>query len=289
MRDSHPQDESHTLTITGQLDTSKPNLNNVPLKDDWVKQLLDVTIEAKQPLWADPRQHFRGGEVGAACSRALTFKLAGHNVPYKAKTLRIFRTGNKIEDAIVEVFEKAKVVEGKQETLTTDGCTWGDEPLPPIRGKSDVRLAHEDEQIIGEIKSISHRGFEALPKEHGPMLASESPLMLKKPHYVHQLNSYLVMDGRDLGFLLFENKDDGEQRCYWLQRDVALFEQGLTALREAHPYAVRGEIAPIPANRDPFKGDKVCVDCPARYLCKITPEEGCEIELAKVADASVRG
>ncbi len=269
-RNSQPEGESDVSAAT-------------PSQDDWLKLELNNAIESDQSLWTPAQQHFRASWIGEPCARALTLKAAGHQVPHRAKTLRIFAVGRAIEDSIVDSIRRAGLFKDAQLKVEyTD---------PKIRGTLDVQIGRDDVKILGEIKSINSHGFKSLPKEHGFMLAGQSPLMKKKPGYVHQLNGYLVMAALERGFLLFENKDDGEQRCYWLLRDGELFERGVAPMRDAQRYvnADPQEIAPIPLDRNPIKGDEICSGCAHRYICKRVPTEGSTIDRTRELDAEIRG
>ena len=258
---------------------------------DWIKPLLDATIERDQPLWVEPKKHMRGSGVGAECVRAMTLDMLGHRVPFAAHTLRIFRVGNLIEQANVEVMGKAGILADTQSLAEyTD---------PPIIGHFDMsvfRRPGDGKIILGEMKSIKSALFNKLPPEHGPTLAGESPLMKTHASYVKQWTAYA---GRELGgppfdegFILFEEKDAHRQKVYYLLFDIDLYDEMLAHVKEATDYVALDppRAAPIPADRDPFSDkDRTCASCPKRYLCRMIPVEGATLDEVKLIDGKLRG
>ncbi|KKL94810.1 hypothetical protein LCGC14_1860990 [marine sediment metagenome] len=166
---------------------------------------------------------------------------------------------------------------------------------PPILGHIDltVRRPSDKAEMLGEIKSMRGELFRKLPREHETMLAGESPLFEKRADYIIQWNTYAFAPTIDLeeGFILFESKNDSELRVYWLRRDKELQSKMLERHREAAPYILSDpqRVAPVPNARSPEKGDKLCVDCPIRYLCRRLPVEGCDYAEVRDEDAKVRG
>ncbi len=257
----------------------------------WLLKLLDDELERGQQLWEKPRRYFRGSGSGEPCSRALTLEAMGHRVPFEARVLRIFRVGNSIEDVIVKNMAGAGVLESTQDEVKF----FGD---PPLLGHVDcvVKRPGTGERVLGEIKSIKQELFKALPKEHGPVIAGESPLTkgyyLK---YLKQWNTYAWSPTIDIeiGFLLFEAKNEHQQKIYWLLRDPDMLESVLEIRRDAAPY-VEGDpmrVAPIPAGFDPndMSRGNACGWCERRYLCKKLPKGGATYDEARAADAKLRG
>lgn len=270
--------KSKTVNQQGEPRTPAP-------KNDWLKSVLDSAIESNQPLWSPAKQHFRGSWAGTQCVRALTFKAAGHNVPHKARTKRIFQVGNAIEAAIVETLGVGGVLLDTQIPVLYDD--------PPIVGKADVTVQAPDGKAkLGEVKSINEHQFKKLPREHDAVLASASPLFAIKASYVEQWNTYACSPNNDWsdGFILFEEKNTSEDKVYWLERDDELSRVSLDRMRRAARYVTASvqKVAPIPDDRNPHKGDPVCVGCSHRYICKLVPEEGTTIGRVREIDATVR-
>ena len=265
----------------------------------WLRILLDETLEQSQKLWSPPRQNFRGSEAGDTCIRSLTLSAMGHSVPFAAKTLRIFRTGNAVEDANMQTMRAAKIViettagkksdyyYGQHEIRYTD---------PPIIGHIDVKAKRPSDgvELVGEIKSINEWGFKALPPETDDPVKNFQALLKKKPGYIYQWNTYAGAPNLDLheGFMLFEQKNVQDQLLYSLERDDDLLKETLDRMREAAQYITCEpmRVAPIPIDRKPRGGtDKQCGGCSRRYLCTRLPDEGTTYDEARRVDGEVRG
>ncbi len=258
----------------------------------WLLKLLDENLERSQKLWEKPLPWFRGSASGELCSRALTLSSMGHRVPFEARVLRIFRTGNAIEDVNVAAMDKAGVLDTSMLQASAD---YDD---PPIKGHVDCVLKRPGtgEAFLGEIKSIKQELFKKLPAEHGVILAGQSPLKDSRYiTYLKQWNTYAWAKNIDLeiGFLLFEAKNDQAQKIYWLLRDPDLLEQVMEIRRVAAPYVTSKPmcVAPIPKGFDPLDESRgnACGYCDHRYLCKRLPAKGVTRDEAKKKDAQLRG
>jgi hypothetical protein len=214
----------------------------------------------------------------------------GHRVPFEARTLRIFETGNSIEDTIVKSMEAAKVLDSTQGEVRYDD--------PPVLGHVDCVLKRPGtgEKMLGEIKSIKQELFKALPKEHGPVLAGESPLNKGwYLGYLKQWNTYAWSPTIDIeiGFILFEAKNEQQQKIYWLLRDPELQDAVMEIRAEAAPYVAADPmlVAPVPAGFDPDDQGRgnACGRCDRRYLCRRLPDNGCDYDDARAEDGKVRG
>lgn len=258
----------------------------------WLLKLLDENLEHNQKLWDKPLPWFRGSASGELCSRALTLSSMGHRVPFEARVLRIFRTGNAIEDVNVAAMDKAGVLDKSMLQASADYDN------PPIKGHVDCVLKRPGtgEAFLGEIKSIKQELFKKLPAEHGVILAGQSPLKDSRYiTYLKQWNTYAWASNIDLeiGFLLFEAKNDQAQKIYWLLRDPDLLERVMEIRRVAAPYVTSKPmcVAPIPKGFDPLNESRgnACGYCDHRYLCKRLPKKGATRDEAKAKDAQLRG
>ncbi len=166
---------------------------------------------------------------------------------------------------------------------------------PPIFGHIDLIVISPEDGVeyLCDVKSIRQEMYRNLPPEHEIMLAGESPLMKRHSKYVEQLNGYMWAPTIDLEFgaLLFEAKNDQEQKVYWLRRDPKMQADMLKRHKRAAPYiqSTPQRVAPIPEERNPDKGDEICVACNQRYLCRRLPAEGCDYEEMRVKDKELRG
>lgn len=258
----------------------------------WLLKLLDENLERSQKLWEKPLAWFRGSGAGELCSRALSLSSMGHRVPFEARVMRIFRTGSAIEEVNVTAMDAAGVLDTSMLQAKAD---YDD---PPIKGHVDCVLKRPGtgEAFLGEIKSIKQELFKKLPLEHGVTIAGDSPL--NKGYYagyLKQWNCYAWASGIDLqlGFILFEAKNDQAQKIYWLLRDPDLLEQVIKIRQVAAPYVTSDpmRVAPIPKSFDPLdeSRDNACGFCDHRYLCKRLPKKGATRDEAKKKDAQLRG
>ena len=145
-----------------------------PKRIEWLKQLLDTTIEKNQVLWETPRTYFRASSVGNPCDRCLALDMFGHRIPFDAKTLRIFKVGNSNEEVVLNTLDDAGTLISQQGEIE-----FKLEDTPLIKGHYDAIIQGFGKEYLLEFKTINEFSFAKLPTEHGPMLASESPLMTR--------------------------------------------------------------------------------------------------------------
>jgi len=251
-----------------------PRIMKKQVRNEWFKQLLDTSIEKGQPLWEAPRNYFRASSVGNTCDRCLALDMFGHRIPFEARTLRIFKTGNVIEEVIIDTLEKAGVLISNQGEVE-----FGVKESPIIKGHYDAVFQGFDAEYLLEIKSINEFSFAKLPNEHGPMLANDSPLGIRYPKYIQQWNTYAASpDTPDDGMILFEAKNSQKQKVYELMYDPQLFSDLLYRLEQIQNQVLSGM---VPA-RDSS------VEC-RNYLCKKLPPETIDIDEAKKIDSELRG
>jgi hypothetical protein len=259
-------------------------------RKSWVKQALNAAMEEGQELWREPSEYFRVSGIGDPCIRSMTFSVLGHNVPFEAKTLRIFAVGTAIGEILANTFEKRGIL------LEAEGKVVHENP--PIRGSYDIRIKGEDvddgEELLGEIKSINDFGFDKLPEEHDYVLASQSPLFESYAGYVQQWNTYtglLNLDNKVLcrGFILFESKNTQRHKVFFLEFDEELFNETLSKTSHASVYSSKLMVAPIPIERSPYGADPICKRCSHQYLCVLVARDGDELERIQEIDKSVRG
>lgn len=253
--------------------------------EDWLRLLIDETLERQQPLWHPPSPFFRGSEVADPCLRSLVLGAMGHNMPVEARLRRIFNTGISIEHSNVNTLHEAGIIDGESQTE----IIYKD---PPIIGHVDVLIKRprDGKRIIGEIKSIREELWKKLPPEHGLTLAGQSPLLNTHRRYVLQWNTYVCAPNVNLneGFILFEAKNTQKQKFFWLIRDDNLMEETLNRLRLAAPYILSNPMRVPPISLDPDEDD-THKNCPRRYLCMRVPDEGATYDEVREIDAGIRG
>lgn len=262
-------------------------------KTDWFKTILDDTITGGQELWSKPQRYFRASGVGDKCPRSLALGMLGHKVPYPARTLRIFETGNAIEEVMIGILKKAKVldsVQGRVEINNLAPKGSSEEFVPFIKGSYDAVVEVNKIKYLLEIKSINEYDFQKLPKEHDFVLAGDSPLIDRYSNYIHQWNTYAsVKNTPYIGMILFEAKNTQQHKCYFLEHDQLLFADKLYDLEEAWSVAISGEIPPVPRDNNPDDvKDKGCGRCKRRYLCKELPADKVDLKTIKEKDGELR-
>jgi len=155
-----------------------------------VNSIVDM-IEAKRAGENIPRQHLGLSEIGHKCPRWLWY--AHHNTPSKpieGRIIRLFRTGNIIEDAIISDLESIgiEVTDRQREVEIVNG---------------DIVLkGHIDGIINGqllEIKSAAEKYFKQLLK-----VGYEK----WNPKYKAQAHVYMVLCELTECIVIVENKND---------------------------------------------------------------------------------
>lgn len=250
----------------------KPRIK--PARIEWLKQLLDTTIEKDQPLWEPPRLWFRASSVGNECDRCLALDMVGHRIPFEARTLRIFKVGNAIESVILETLSNAGTLLSDQGEVE---FSFEDRPL--IKGHYDAIIKGFGADYLLEVKSINEFDFAKLPSEHGPMQASDSPINTRYAKYIQQWNTYSASpDTPDVGMILFEAKNSQKHKVYELTHDVTMFTMLLNRLELIQMTVMGGMLPARPS-------DTKCYN----YLCKKLPPEEVDLSTARIVDEELRG
>ncbi len=261
---------------------------------NWVKEKVDEATEVEARIfWRDPVKYIRASATGEPCIRAISFDMVGYNDPKEARILRLFRTGNVIEQTNIEQMVKAEVIESTQGEVRYDYYNVEEDSelvsVPFIVGHYDAIIKDDnDTKHLVEIKSINSRAFGKLPAEHGPMLAGMSPVFNQFPKYIHQWNTYAAASEVEQGFLLFEDKNTSAHKYYFLNLDMELFEKNIRKLEEAWGYGINEEIAPIPEGFNPHDTKGKCGWCDKKPLCKELSEGVVKLADIKEIDAKVR-
>lgn len=262
----------------------------------WAKEQMDTEVEKPDIfLWREPVKYIRGSATGDPCIRSLAFDMLGHHDPKEARVLRIFRTGNLIEQTNIEIMEKAGMLDSAQEEIRYDYFNYEEDKelvkVPFILGHYDaiVKRKGDGTKHLVEIKSINERAFGKLPAEHGPMLAGMSPVFNQFPKYIHQWNTYAACLEMDEGFLLFEAKNTQRQKYYFLNFDKDLFEKNIRKIEEAWGYGINEEIPPIPEGFNPLDPkDSGCGWCDKKPLCKELSKDIVKLADIKEIDEKIR-
>jgi CRISPR/Cas system-associated exonuclease Cas4 (RecB family) len=111
------------------------------------------------------------------------------NIP--AANIASMRSGTDAHERIEKLIESTGLLKQKEREIKSED--------PPVRGFADVVLEINDEEIIGEIKTIKDQYF---IQRKGEGVPSSS-------HFL-QLLIYMKIEGAEEGFILYENKNDNE-------------------------------------------------------------------------------
>jgi CRISPR/Cas system-associated exonuclease Cas4 (RecB family) len=111
------------------------------------------------------------------------------NIP--AANIASMRSGTDAHERIEKLIESTGLLKQKEREIKNSN--------PPIRGFADVVLEIDNEEIIGEIKTIKDQYFIQRKGEGTP-----------SPSHLLQLLVYMKIEGADEGFILYENKNDNE-------------------------------------------------------------------------------
>lgn len=111
------------------------------------------------------------------------------NIP--AANIASMRSGTDAHERIEKLIESTGLLKQKEREIKNSN--------PPIRGFADVVLEIDNEEIIGEIKTIKDQYFIQRKSEGTP-----------SPSHLLQLLVYMKIEGADEGFILYENKNDNE-------------------------------------------------------------------------------
>lgn len=155
--------------------------------------------------------------------------------------------GTMAHERLQELFGDAKILSAKEIEIRKDD--------PPIHGFIDCFVKWNDETIVGEIKTTRQEAF----------MVRQATMKPVPQHYV-QLLLYLWVTGKERGFLIYENRNDGN----FLVIPVVKNEKSRADLwhvvgwmREVHKAFTDEEMPKIPYRSN----SKICKDCPIKKEC----------------------
>jgi len=166
-----------------------------------VNSIIDM-IESKRAGENIPRQHLGLSEIGHKCPRWLWY--AHHNTqskPVEGRIIRLFRTGNIIEDAIISDLESIgiEVTDRQREVVIVNGNI-------TLKGHIDGIASGK----LLEIKSASEKYFKQLLK-----VGYEK----WNPKYKAQAHVYMVLCDLEECMVVVENKNDSNLYIETLKLD----------------------------------------------------------------------
>lgn len=197
-----------------------------------------------------PHPNNRASEAGHPCIRFLVLS----RLEPKKKLLhdiglqRIFDEGNLHEDAVLREMADAGIKTTEQQRP----YEWKKFELA---GRLDAKIPIDGDYIPLEIKSCSPNIFPVLKPMKPEEMVNSKYLWIRK--YLAQILLYMVMDGKEMGIIIFKNKSTGEK----LQKIVHLTDENLSyietilqKLEKVNDYVRRNEV-PL---ADPCEDCKGC-------------------------------
>jgi len=167
------------------------------------------------------------------------------NIP--AANIASMRSGTDAHERIQKLIEGTGLLKQSEREIKNDS--------PPVRGFADLILEVNDEEIIGEIKTIKDQYFIQRKTEGQP---SSSHLL--------QLLVYMKIEGAKEGFVLYENKNDNELLCIPIEmseKNQEYIDYVFNWMQEVY----KTYKDDIPPKRGYTKSTWTCKGCPVLDAC----------------------
>lgn len=146
---------------------------------------------------------FYPSTLGNNCDRymymAYNGMLLGNDIPPRIQ--RIFDVGGAFEERFEKYLNNVKILVDRELSIKTEN--------PPISGRIDF-IVFPDDPVPVELKTIKQEEYKKL---RGP-----------KPEHLLQLQLYLNMGNYKHGYVLYENKNTQDWKCFKLERDETLWD-----------------------------------------------------------------
>jgi CRISPR/Cas system-associated exonuclease Cas4 (RecB family) len=173
------------------------------------------------------------------------------NIP--AANIASMRSGTDAHERIEKLIETTGLLKEREREIKSEN--------PPVRGFADIVLEINDEEIIGEIKTIKDQYFIQRKSEGSP-----------SPSHLLQLLIYMKIEGAKEGFILYENKNDNELISVPIQmteKNEEYIDYVFDWMNNVYQHYNDG----IPPKRGYTKSTWVCKNCPVSEAC-LEKEEG---------------
>lgn len=189
--------------MSGITQISKSNNIEAPVVrvDLGLTSLIQEGLERKN---SPPRAGvFYPSTLGNNCDRymymAYNGMLLGNDIPPRIQ--RIFDVGGAFEERFEKYLNNVKLLVDRELSIKTEN--------PPISGRIDF-IVFPDDPVPVELKTIKQEEYKKL---RGP-----------KPEHLLQLQLYLNMGNYKHGYVLYENKNTQDWKCFKLERDEILWD-----------------------------------------------------------------
>jgi CRISPR/Cas system-associated exonuclease Cas4 (RecB family) len=167
------------------------------------------------------------------------------NIP--AANIASMRSGTAAHERIEKLVESTGLLKQNEREIKSAS--------PPIRGFADLVLEIDDEEIIGEIKTIKDQYFLQRKGEGHP-----------SPSHLLQLLVYMKVEGADEGFILYENKNDNELLCIPIEmndKNSEYIDYAFEWMKEVYAAYENN----TPPERGFTKSTWTCKGCPVSDAC----------------------
>jgi len=146
---------------------------------------------------------FYPSTLGNKCDRYMYMAYNGmllwSDIPPRIQ--RIFDVGGAFEERFEKYLDKVKILVSRELPIKTEE--------PPISGRIDF-IVYPDDPVPVELKTIKQEEYKKL---RGP-----------KPEHLMQLQLYLNMGNYKHGYILYENKNTQDWKCFRLDKDELLWD-----------------------------------------------------------------
>lgn len=169
------------------------NVTKTSTKDNWLPLEIEATIV--DPGRAPSQGVFYPSSLGNPCDRYLYYAYKGMlpALDVNPKLQRIFDHGNTFEDRMEKYLVKADLFKDREVPAKYQD--------PPISGRMDFLITSQTNRTaILELKTIKSSLF--------------SKLSAPKPEHMVQIQLYLHTTEYEIGYVLYENKDNQEWKCF---------------------------------------------------------------------------
>ena len=220
---------------------------------------IDDKLEASNGTFWKQSESFAPSNTNT-CARFAIYRMRGYQQTTEilGQTRRIFDMGNRVEDAVQQMFYDIGILVDSQVPMEIT------DPVP-IKGYIDFIIDWNGPKVV-ECKSINEAGFAFRSAYHKP-----------KDEHFRQIQFYL--HGMDLeeGFLLYYSKNNSALLPLLVKRDDKFIETTFNRYKKIYEVFKNGDLAVRPYKQT----SQNCSRCDAYAHCWSDSEEGVAINFKK--------
>ena len=220
---------------------------------------IDSKLEASNGVHWKQSESFAPSNTNP-CPRFAVYRMKGYQQTTNilGQTRRIFDLGNRVEDAVGDLFKDLGVLLDSQIPLEIT------DPVP-IKGYIDFLIDWDGEKVV-ECKSINEAGFAFRSAYHKP-----------KDEHFRQLQFYMYGMNHDSGFLFYYSKNNSAILPLLVKRDDEFIESTFSKYKKIYEVFKNGDLPVRPYK----KTSQNCERCDAFDHCWSDKEEGVVVNLRK--------